>query len=85
MVPLPEIRVEVDNPAERKAVMRALDGAPHQVEVASESDDGFVLAPVSGTSDDAIDVANYVYETAHPAAASVRFVQFVPRPSVTRK
>jgi hypothetical protein len=27
-------------------------------------------------------MANQIYERAHPAAASVRFIQFVPRPAL---
>ena len=48
-------------------------------EASDESAEGLVLRPTSGRSDDALTLANYIYEQAHPAAATVRFVQFVPR------
>lgn len=84
MVALPEIRVEVDNARQRKAVHDALSGVPHAVVVSSESAETLVLSPTSGASDDALDVANYLYEHAKPAASSVRFVQVMPRPGVQR-
>lgn len=79
LVPLPEIRVEYDNAKQRAAVKAAIPGAPCEAEVSDESADGLVLRPTSGRSDDALALANYIYEQAHPAAASVRFVQFVPK------
>jgi hypothetical protein len=79
VVALPEVRVEFDHPSQRRAVMDALANAPHRVTVSDETKDGLVLQPTSGSSDDALSLANYVYEHARPAAASVRFVQFVPK------
>ena len=84
MVAMPEIRVEVDTAKQRKAVFDAISSAPFAVEVADETSERIVLRPCSGLSDDALAVANYVYEHAHPAAAAVRFVQFVPRPDPAR-
>jgi hypothetical protein len=82
IVALPEIRVEYDNAKQRVAVKAAIKQAPCEVEVSDESADGLVLRPTSGRSDDALVLANYIYEQARPAAASVRFVQFVPKPKV---
>ena len=82
MVPLPEIRVEFDNAKQRAAVRKAIPGAPFEAQVSDESANGLVLRPASGRSEDALALANYIYEEAHPAAASVRFVQFVPKPDV---
>ncbi|MEO7855290.1 MAG: hypothetical protein ABIR94_24010 [Rubrivivax sp.] len=79
LVALPEIRVEYDNPKQRAAVKAAIPQAPCEAEVSDESAHGLVLRPTSGRSDDALVLANYIYEQAHPAAASVRFVQFVPK------
>ena len=84
VVPLPEIRVEFDNAKQRAAVKAAISQAPCEAEVSDEGADGLLLRPASGRSDDALALANYVYEHAHPAAASVRFVQFVPKPDVQR-
>ena len=84
MVPLPEIRVEVDDEKQRRAVLDSIDKAPHPVEVSEQTDDRLLLRPTSGSGDEALDVANYVYEKAHPAAASIRFVQVVPRPDTHR-
>src|SRR6188508_1401530 len=82
LVPLPEIRVEYDNARQRAAVKAAIPQAPCEAEVTDESANGLVLRPTSGRSDDALTLANYIYEQAHPAAATVRFVQFVPRADV---
>jgi hypothetical protein len=80
VVPLPEIRIEIDDERQRTAVMEALASAPHEVRVIESAQDRILVAPASGRSEDAIDVANHLHETAHPAAASVRFLQVVPRP-----
>lgn len=80
IVALPEIRVEVDGARQRRAVLESIARAPHPVVIAEDAADRIVLRPSSGSGDDAIDVANYVFEEAHPAAASVRLVQFVPKP-----
>lgn len=84
MVPLPEIRVEFDDEGQRAAVHDALARVPHAVTIASDSPERLVLATTSGQSDDALDVANYLFERAKPAASAVRFVQIAPRPGVLR-
>jgi hypothetical protein len=81
MVPLPEIRVELDDPAQRAAVLAAVATAPFRVEIVEDAQDRLVLVPRSGSSEHALAVANFIYERARPAAAAVRFVQVVPRPS----
>jgi hypothetical protein len=80
VVALPEVRVEFDDPEQRRAVKDALSRSPHGVVIAEDTTDRLVLHISSGSGDEALAVANYLYERAHPAAASVRFVQFVPRP-----
>jgi hypothetical protein len=83
MVALPEVRVEFDTPAQRQAVLDMLgraDTLPHAI--ADSTEDRLVLRPASGTGEDALDLANAIYERARPAASSVRFLQFVPKPSV---
>ncbi len=85
MVPLPEVRVEVDDERQRRAVMAAIAKAPHPVELCEETENVLVLRPKSKSGDDALDIANFVFETARPAAASVRLIQFVPRPTSTKR
>jgi len=80
IVPLPEIRVEMDDERQASAVKEAIDSAPHPVDVAETSARRVLLKPRSGSSEDALDIANHMFERARPAAASVRLVQFVPRP-----
>jgi hypothetical protein len=82
MVPLPEVRVEMDTQRQRDAVKRLLAGTDLGVLVAEETDDRLVFRPSSGKPVDALEAANRIFEAAHPAASSVRFVQFVPRPAV---
>ena len=84
VVALPEVRVEFDNEAQRSAVMAFLKGEPAEHTIAEHTDYGVVVRPTSGSGDDALRMANDIYERAHPASASVRFVQFVPKPSVIR-
>ncbi len=80
MVALPEIRVEIDDERQRKAVLASIDHSPHPVEISDQNEDRLLLRPISGSGDEALDVANFVFEQAHPAAASIRFVQYMPRP-----
>jgi hypothetical protein len=83
MVALPEVRVEFDTAEQRKAVMDVLadpDALPHKI--MQSSDDGLVVQPASGKGEDALKLANDIQERGHPAAASVRFVQFVPKREV---
>jgi len=85
LVPLPEVRVEVDDERQRRAVMAAIAKAPHPVELREETENVLVLRPKSKSGDDALEIANFVFETARPAAASVRLIQFVPRPTSTKR
>ena len=84
IVALPEVRIELDNPNQRRAVMNALAKRRSQLAITDETDDRLVIRPTSGRGEDALEIANYIYERAHPAAASVRFVQLVPKPAVLR-
>jgi hypothetical protein len=83
MVALPEVRVEFDTAEQRRAVMDVLAGGhalPHTI--SDSTDDGMIVRPASGNGDDALTIANEIHERARPAAASVRFIQFVPKPLV---
>ena len=85
LVPMPEARIEFDNPEQRHAVLNLLaelELPPHTI--AEETDDWIVVRATSGDGKDAMTIANRIYERAHPAASSVRFLQFVPKPGVTR-
>ena len=82
MVALPEVRVEMDNAAQRRAVEDLLADKSHNMVVKEDLDGLMLLTPTSGSSADALEMANKIYEDAHPAASSVRFVQLVPKPDV---
>ena len=81
VVPLPEIRIELDNPKQRRAVMSVLTERASDHSITEDTPEQMVLRPTSGKGDDALKLANNIYERAHPAAASVRFIQFVPKPT----
>ncbi|WBL80994.1 hypothetical protein I3J27_11440 [Bradyrhizobium xenonodulans] len=83
IVAMPEVRVEFDTPDQRRKVMRFLSPNASDVSVTEDTTDRLVLRPVSGHGEDALDLANRIQEHAKPAAASVRFVQFVPKPKTT--
>jgi hypothetical protein len=83
VVLLPEVRVEFDGD-QKAATMQALSTSPVAAEVTGSSSDRLSLRPRSGSGADALDLANYIYEHAHPAASSVRMLQVVPKPAVTR-
>lgn len=84
MVALPEIRVEFDDAKQREAVMASITDAPHAVEITEKGQDRLVLKLLSGSGEDALEVANFLFEHAHPASSSVRFLQFVPKPGPRR-
>lgn len=78
LVPLPEIRVELDDARQREAVMRSLASAPYAANVTEPVENWLLVTPKSGSGEEAIDIANHLHETARPGAASVRFLQLLP-------
>lgn len=84
LVALPEVRVEYDDSAQRDAVKKLLASTFQDVSISEETDERLILKPRSGDARDALAMANNIFERAHPAAASVRFVQFIPKPGVKR-
>ena len=84
LVALPEVRVEYDDLTQRNAVKKLLASDFHDAAISEETDDRLTLKPRSGDARDALKMANEIFEHAHPAASSVRFVQFIPKPGVRR-
>jgi hypothetical protein len=81
MVALPEVRVEFDTAEQRRAVMGVLAerrATPHSI--SQDNDDYLTVRPTSGSGVDALKIANEIHEGGHDADASVRFIQFVPKP-----
>jgi hypothetical protein len=78
VVPMPEVRVELEGD-QRRAALDAIDAAHVAAEVTEETPERLSLRPTSGSGDDALDLANFIHEHAHPAAASVRMLQVVPK------
>jgi hypothetical protein len=83
VVLLPEVRVEFDG-EQRDATVRALDQSPVPAEITDDTPERLSLRPRSGSAADALDLANYLHEHAHPAASSVRMLQVVPKRDVQR-
>lgn len=88
LVPLPEIRVEWETAPAGADLRRLLERLPHAVEVIRLADACLQLDVRSGRGEDALEVANHLYEDAGIAGVSVRLVQVTPtpepRPSPTR-
>lgn len=82
IVALPEVRVEFDTAEQRRAVMDFLGSHPLPHEISESTDDRLVVRLASGSGADALKMANEIYERVRPAAASARFIQFVPKPAV---
>ncbi len=81
MVALPEVRVEFDTAEQRRAVMDVLaesEALPHNV--SQDTEDFLTVRPQSGSGVDALKLANDIHERGNDADASVRFIQFVPKP-----
>ena len=85
IVAMPEVRVEFDTPDQRKRVMNLLSPNASDVSVTEDTKERLVLRPVSGHGEDALNLANRIQENANPAAVSVRFVQFVPKPKTNAR
>ena len=82
LVALPEVRVEYDDLTQRNAVKKLVASGFHDAAITEETENRLTLRPRSGDARDALKMANEIFELAHPAASSVRFVQFLPKPGV---
>ena len=77
---MPEVRVEFES-GQHAAALRALGESKVPAEITNDAPDRLALRPRSGKGEDALDLANYIYEQhIRPAASSVRMLQIVPRP-----
>jgi hypothetical protein len=83
VVPMPEVRVELEGD-QHAAAVEAIDASHVAAEVTDDTPERLSLRPRSGSGEDALDLANFIYERAHPAASSVRMFQVVPKPGSTR-
>ncbi|MEI9939280.1 MAG: hypothetical protein WDO69_18825 [Pseudomonadota bacterium] len=81
-VPMPEVRIEVDDPEQHAAALAAIELSNIKVELVSSDEDLIVVRPRSGTGEDALDLAAFVHEHAHPAVAAPRMLQVTPRPGL---
>lgn len=80
LVVMPEVRVEVENPAQDKRMKQLLSNR-QGIEV--QEHDGQYNLTVN-TSRDALDLANEIWETAKPASSHPRFVRITRRPDTHR-
>jgi hypothetical protein len=80
-LPMPEVRVEFAK-GRKAAALAAVKSAGVATKIDEESNERLVLRPNSGSGDDALMLANFIYENARPATASARMVQVMPRPGV---
>ena len=79
VVLMPEVRVEFDR-SQHADALRALSESEVSAEITDDAPDRLALRPRSGKGEDALDLANYIYEHVRPAASSVRMLQVVPKP-----
>ena len=79
VVPMPEVRVEFESGQQADA-LRALGESKVPADITDSASDRLTLRPRSGKGEDALDLANYIYEHARPSASSVRMLQIVPKP-----
>jgi hypothetical protein len=83
VVPMPEVRVELEGD-QHAAALDAVAASKVAADVTDNTPERLSLRPRSGKGEDALDLANFIYEHARPAAASVRMVQVVPKPGVKK-
>lgn len=79
VVLMPEVRVELEGD-QHAAALEALGASTVDAEVTGDTPERLSLRPRSGSGEDALDLANFIYERARPAASSVRMLQVVPKP-----
>lgn len=79
VVPLPEVRVEFEEESQHVNVLDALASSPVAADIVDTKAGFLALRPRSGSGEDAIDLANFVYERARPASSSVRMLSIVPK------
>jgi hypothetical protein len=80
---MPEVRVELEGD-QHAAALDAVAASKVAADVTDDTPERLSLRPRSGKGEDALDLANFIYEHARPAAASVRMVQVVPKPGVKK-
>ena len=78
VVLMPEVRVEFDG-ARHEDALRLIERSKVPADITEDTQERLALRPRSGKGDDALDLANYIYEHVHPAASTVRMLQVVPR------
>lgn len=80
LIVLPEVRVELKDPAEQKRLQDLLAGSSTDAVLEETKPGRVVLHPKSGRGADALQLANQVVEEVHPEVAQARFVRVVRRP-----
>ena len=83
VVLMPEVRVELEGD-QHAAALEAVDASHVAADVTDDTPERLSLRPRSGSAEDALDLANFIYERAHPAASSVRMFQVVPKRAVKK-
>lgn len=83
-LPMPEVRVEL-GASDRGATLAAARDAGVAAEFEETPSGRLVLRPRSGSGEDALSLANFIYEHAHPQASSPRMAQVMPSPAVRRR
>ena len=79
VVVLPEVRVEEAREGRAEEVEAWLEAHSEQVEVIDRRSDRWALRPASGRGEDALTVANQLFEELKPELAQARFIRIVPR------
>jgi hypothetical protein len=82
IVTFPEVRVQVE-PGQLAAVTSAVEASGIPADVEAGEHGQIVLRPRSGSGADALSLANFVYERAHPSMAQARFLRIVPGRGLT--
>ena len=83
MVVMPEIRIEVDRPADGKRISDWL-ASRSDLDVVARGDEVYEVRLKSGGSRRALELANEIWEKFHPAVAHPRFLRIVPKPRTMR-
>jgi hypothetical protein len=80
IVVLPEVRVELRDADQVAGLRERLAAAGADPESVTERGHMISFAPASGRAEDALRIANEIYEELSPAASQARFLRVVARP-----
>ena len=80
LIVLPEVRAEDPSPTARARIRGWVEAQKNHATIVEERGDRVVLRPNSGSGNDALQLANRMYEELAPEMVQVRMIRVLPKP-----